>query len=349
MQPKRGGVGAWLLGILVCCLADEATGGDPALWYFDSPPLDVTNFLLGGLQPRTQQLYAYQWSHFMETTGLGQQWARLALESRDFAVAQYLVHGRGVEVSDDDHVSRTQGGYLLAHLRYREPHGSYALSWRVLGVWKSRDPPGSAWPLTPALTEALAATFCLQGEVGGGLACMICFAMLLRMNEALNSLWGEWYLPDAEDTLQEGALYLPQAKTGAHQYVPITDPRLINELRNERLRQRRRGGGRAKDRVFKIKYGRFRTLFIRGLEVMKLPPKLYRSHSLRRGGATFLLQHVRSIEYVVHVGRWASLQSARKYLKQGEALLARQLAERSLEGASIVAALRAELGEFFPL
>ena len=58
------------------------------------------------------------------------------------------------------------------------------------------------------------------------------------------------------------------------------------------------------------------------------------------------MQHTKSVEYVVVLGRWASLLSARRYLKQGETLLARHLAELTVETHARMQALRMELASF---
>ena len=53
-----------------------------------------------------------------------------------------------------------------------------------------------------------------------------------------------------------------------------------------------------------------------------------------------LLQVCRSVEIVMLTGRWRSLESARLYLRQGEALLARFLGTQSVFLATRLAALR---------
>ena len=63
----------------------------------------------------------------------------------------------------------------------------------------------------------------------------------------------------------------------------------------------------------------FRNLFMKALELLLLPGNIFRTHSLRRGGACRLLAKTGRPDWVVVVGRWASLASARSYLKRGEA------------------------------
>ena len=62
------------------------------------------------------------------------------------------------------------------------------------------------------------------------------------------------------------------------------------------------------------------------MQAFGLPVGVWRTHSLRRGGATRELQISRSHEHVAILGRWKSIQNTRTYLKAGEALLAQLLA-----------------------
>ena len=202
-----------------------------------------------------------------------------------------------------------------------------------MDVWRLREPVLAAWPATPEMTEAIATLMGLAGEVGSGIAVFLCFVGLLRIGEALSATWEHLYLPSPTAERQEGSLYLPKTKRG-EAYVPLTDPRVLAILR----RHRRRTGGRGK--ICNTTYGRFRKLLQFCIQTLRIPALRFRSHSFRRGGATWVLQQTRSVEYTVILGRWASVMSARRYLKQGEALLARLLAEMTLETAARIEALR---------
>ena len=335
--------GAAALGLLLLLLQWETAGSAPgAAWFFDKPPESVLRFLESGLQPRTRQLYWREWFTFLRRTGISSvQWETLSDRAKDYLISDYMVQGRSAE-EDDDKLSKTEAGYLLSLLRLREPFETYRLSHRVLNVWKIRDPPLAAWPATPELTEALAAFMALAGQHGGSVAVLLCFVGLLRISEALNAEWTSVFLPAEEAIRQEGTLHLPSTKRG-EAYVPLTDPNILAVLR----RQRRRTGGKGKV-CGGLKYGAFRKLLQAGLRAVQVPERLlkvFRTHSFRRGGATWVLQQTRSVEYVVVLGRWASLLSARRYLKQGEALLARFLAETSVEMMLRMEALRTHMAD----
>ena len=70
-----------------------------------------------------------------------------------------------------------------------------------------------------------------------------------------------------------------------------------------------------------------------------LPTARFRTHSLRRGGATALLTACGPAETVTIVGRWASLQSAKIYLKLGLALRANVEAQTSERTKQLIRAL----------
>ena len=94
---------------------------------------------------------------------------------RDYAISKYLVEGFKKRQEGEDVLSKTEAGYLIAYLRYAEPSHRYPLSHRVLGVWRVREPPTSAWPLTLELAEGVAGGFLQLGAPMGAIVVMLCF------------------------------------------------------------------------------------------------------------------------------------------------------------------------------
>ncbi len=78
------------------------------------------------------------------------------------------------------------------------------------------------------------------------------------------------------------------------------------------------------------------------LVLLRLLLDKFKTHSLRRGGATALLQETNEVDSCVLVGRWQDLKSARVYLRLGQALLTQLLAALSEEQQALIAALVAE-------
>lgn len=347
MRPRTnrkgpGGAVRLFLLVLVLIVNPWALGGEQD-WYFESPSNGVINLLLGGLKSRTRVLYKREFDRFLKATVGEQRWSSLSHEPRDYMISHYLV--KGYHASDpEDKISRTQAGYLVTNLRYIDPLSSYALSHRVCGVWRSRDPPCSAWPVTRQMSRAIAGAMREVGERVPGLCVMFTFSNLLRIGESLKVKWGEIYLPAPRG--EDGAIYLPESKTGAHQYVALVDQEVIELLRQLKALVR----GQDHERVFPFAYNRFRLLFVAAIAALglnRIPGATFRSHSLRRGGATHLLNISKNPEYCAVIGRWANLRSCRRYLKQGEALVARLVASMSADIAIRLAAMEEGLNNFF--
>lgn len=232
---------------------------------------------------------------------------------------------------------------MVSHMRYILPAVAFPLSHRVCSVWSSRLPPISAWPLTRELVEGLAGAFLLLKCLPGGILCLFAFTGLLRIGEALNASWKYWFpLPSGT----KAPLYLPDTKRGPHQYAPFSDIGLIQIMQwwGKRCFD---AGATLQDKIFKgLTYSTFRKVFIAAIKLLHLPEGNFRSHSLRRGGATALRQDTQSVEYSVLAGMWGSIQTARRYLRAGEAVLARLLAQLTGEIHLRVNTLRWELEGF---
>lgn len=70
-------------------------------------------------------------------------------------------------------------------------------------------------------------------------------------------------------------------------------------------------------------YAQFARAFALGVRLLQLPGTSWRSHSLRRGGATALMESGWAFADVKLYGRWASESSAREYIRLGQSALAR--------------------------
>lgn len=314
---------------------------DTLSWYFEAPPAEVVSFLLAGIKPRTQYLYRREYGKFLAATEMDdEEFQLLPPVSQDNRIALYLVRQFNLRQAGEEALGRTEAGYLVSHMRYVIPYSSLPLSHRVCGVWTSRSPPVSAWPLTRELCEGLAGAFVVLNCMPGAICCLFTFSGLLRIGGALQSKWKDWFsLPSG----RKASLYLPDTKRGPHGYVPFSDPGLINIMRWWKDLCYR-NGATDNGKIFKgLSYSAFRRVMIAALRLLKLPDGVFRSHSLRRGGATALLQETQSVEYCVLVGRWKAIISARKYLRAGEAVLARLLAQMTGEIHLRIATLRWEL------
>ena len=69
---------------------------------------------------------------------------------------------------------------------------------------------------------------------------------------------------------------------------------------------------------------------------------VFKIHNLRRGGATKSSEDTGSVETCVVIGRWASVSSARNYLRKGQALMAQFLGQQSAAQREMFSALLIE-------
>ena len=92
---------------------------------------------------------------------------------------------------------------------------------------------------------------------------------------------------------------------------------------------RREAEGARKDMyLLPATYKRVSSGFARACRVLGLSG-VWTTHSLRRGGATELLTQQVPVEDIMTYGRWASVASARLYLRRGEVALLRCRGEYS--------------------
>jgi integrase len=176
-------------------------------------------------------------------------------------------------------------------------------------------------PMTWELTVMFAMTVASWDYHSGAVATLVSFDCLLRVGEVSRMVAFDVIMPhnprvgDAHPTM---ALRLPRTKTGLNQWVSLNNPVIASVL--EYFIQSR--SLRAQDRVFPFSPGQFNRLLhlvASSLGVGHIP---YVAHSFRHGGATCAYLAGATIEQIVYRGRWRRLESARRYIQTGPALMA---------------------------
>ncbi len=118
-------------------------------------------------------------------------------------------------------------------------------------------------------------------------------------------------------------LRIRKAKTGKNQTVRVFNPEVRLVVR--RLLRATPPG----HRLFPFSPATFRAALHRVCAELQLSSS-YTPHSLRHGGATYWHNTLgRSMEDIMHRGRWASSKSARIYVQQGPAVWMAQSVPRS--------------------
>lgn len=221
-------------------------------------------------------------------------------------------NGGGRSLADD-----TFWGILKFRPRYHDKlHCAYA----SLRGWARLQPGTSYPPLTWELTVMIAATMAANGYHRHAVACVLAFDCFLRVGELVNIR-----VADIATTADRriGAEYrgvairLRTTKTGSNQWVQVHDKQVQQLL----LSLRRDNGGRGGDNnIFGFSASSFRSVFKQACACLRLSSR-YVPHSLRHGGATRWHLLGRSVDDILIRGRWASTNSARRYIQAGRALL----------------------------
>ena len=202
------------------------------------------------------------------------------------------------------------------HFFWPEIRGHLRQAWRLFKSWRRVETPARAPPLTLDLARAFVARSVAAGNLALAALIGIGFHCLLRTGELL-----QLRFTDIEFNTECGVVSLHQSKsglrTGSQEAVAICDSlvlQLLDTLWSVRLPSPgellwpHSGGSFRKEFQGLCKYF--------NLEQFKLKP-----YSLRRGGATYLLQAGLPLETILIKGRWRSLSVARLYIEDGLAQL----------------------------
>ncbi len=218
---------------------------------------------------------------------------------------------------------KSEASMLLSGLKFFLPGARQRLHLSRLAVrgWLRLVPPVSFPPLTWDLCCAMAIRMLMSGYEVYAVAILLQFDCLLRVSELVNLRKRDIvFQGDARlgGEFKGCLLHLRHTKTGRDQSVTVDNPDVIQLLR--RVHSRVRG---PEDRVFPFRADQYRRVFKATAAALGLSPS-YVPHSCRHGGATRMYQRSPlAIEAIKLRGRWASTESARRYIQQGVALLAR--------------------------
>jgi integrase len=226
---------------------------------------------------------------------------------------------------------------------YPSIRGRLAQSEQHLRGWSRLRPSMSRPPLTWPLVTLIAVTMAMNGYGEGALASLVAFDALLRISELtalrvrdissptdprrgrIGSLRGRSGVEAAVSG--HVLLRLAVTKTGRNQWVELTNVSV------EALLLQHISGRQGDEVVFNLLLSHHRRdaarAYRHALRVvcrgLGLEGHHFTPHSLRHGGATHALWHLRqSIETVMLRGRWQSMSSCRTYLQAGRAQLLQQ-------------------------
>lgn len=118
------------------------------------------------------------------------------------------------------------------------------------------------------------------------------------------------------------ALRLRETKTGINQWVSVTDETISSVLTLYLKRHCSGNDTHHETRVFAFTPDRLRRLMRRLCAEFGMRSDTYVPHSLRHGGATLDYMRHGDVNAIMLRGRWKSLETARRYIQTGRAMLA---------------------------
>ena len=198
------------------------------------------------------------------------------------------------------------------HFFWPEIRGHLRQAWRLFKSWRRVETPSRAPPLTCDLACAFVAKAVAAGNLSLATLIAIGFHGLLRTRELLKIRY-----TDLEWNRECGVLTLHQSKTGlrtgSQEAVALRDL-LVLQLLDTLVSVHKPHPG---DLLWPHSGGSFRKEFQRLCQFFQVENLNFKPYSLRRGGATFLLQMGVALETILVRGRWRSLGAARLYLQDG--------------------------------
>ena len=236
----------------------------------------------------------------------GVSWERLSELQRDIFLAELIAEK---SESPGEHVSRYT--VLLAALHKISPHQRYRVALKSIEAWRASLPVRQAPAMPTALNRAIAALSLCLGEVAFAALALLCHSGMLRVGEALSLMTRDVIL-DANARI---VILLHVSKRGSQEQVVVTCPHL-HALLSSLVRQRS-----LDDPLFGLSYYRVLKLLRAAALTLGLDSFGFTTHSWRRGGASEAMAAGAPVEDICVRGRWASLSSARLYIRKGEVFL----------------------------
>eukprot|EP00438_Fugacium_kawagutii_P007015 Skav233751 [mRNA] locus=scaffold1792:258064:264229:- [translate_table: standard] len=202
------------------------------------------------------------------------------------------------------------------HHFWPELKGRLREAWRLFKSWRRIETPTRAPPITAIIVRAFIGRAVLNNQLAFATLVAIGFHGLLRTGELL-----ALQFRDLELNRTCGIISLRATKSGQRtntlEAVAIRDP-LTLQLLDTLCAV---AGTSPGNPLWPHSGQAFRETFRKYCQFFRLCHLLFKPYSLRRGGATHLLQAGVPMEAILLKGRWKSVQVARLYLQDALALL----------------------------
>lgn len=202
------------------------------------------------------------------------------------------------------------------HHYWPQLRGSLKQCWRLFKSWRRIEAPSRAPPLTALLARAFVAKAVGTGQLAVATLVALGFHGLMRTGELLALTFG-----CIEMNADCAIISLPTSKsglrTGSREAIAVRDPLTLDLLGTLALISASAPG----NRLWPHTAQRFRAAFKGLCQAFRVAHLNFKPYSLRRGGATYLLQEGMALEAILIRGRWKSISVARLYLEDGLSLI----------------------------
>lgn len=202
------------------------------------------------------------------------------------------------------------------HHYWPQLKGNLRECWRLFKSWRRIEAPCRAPPLTGVLARAFIARAVEQGQLALGTLLALGFHGLLRTGELLGLRCQDLEVNE-RCAIVSLALSKSGLRTGAQEAIALRDPATL-DLLNTLLTV---GDYARGARLWPWSGQYFRKEFAKLCQYFRVSHLKFKPYSLRRGGATFLLQEGMALESILIRGRWKSVSVARLYLEDGLSLI----------------------------
>ena len=265
----------------------------------------------------TQRRYARARAEFQDwCQELGVDPTLLANCDLDVLVARFALHMK----EDEDTALARQGCVDLMATLSRRRGGGLHLTAQVLRLWHREEPPQQAEAMPACIAFAMIAVQALVLESPEAAVHTLCaFSGCLRIGESLNLRCCDVVLTRRGAPFQ-AVLILRATKRSFDQRVVLGHPAVVQMLIDYVARF---APSDALLPLSPMSYARYARIFQKAVSVLRLPGANWRSHSLRRGCATSLMESGWRYEDVKLFGRWSSDSSAREYIRLGQTAVSR--------------------------
>lgn len=283
------------------------------------------------LRPATLGAYDKNLSHFLQHTRLSlQQLLSVPAARIDQLLSRYL------EFQYSIGGSFASASHAFHSLIFRSPSLRHQLGESRLRLrgWSRLARSSSHPPMTWELAVVFAATMAKWALHPQSIATLVAFDCYLRVGELTRIRYCDVVQPAdprVGSVHSAMALRLPVTKTGLNQWVSLQNPSVAHALHSY-LRAR---SFRSSELVFPFTPHQYRQLLRSVALTLGVSHVPYVPHSLRHGGATSDFLRGRTIEHIMFRGRWKSMESARRYIQTGRALLVTLDLPASLHAAGL--------------